>query len=168
MTPIDTVDEEIVADVPTDVANAVKRAIAALERITGEHPVIAPILQPSEFEDPHAVQAPAQVAPFGGFAPPSLDMSAEAIYARATTAMEADAATAVVFGTCSVSQTSEDTTVEPESPDVAAAAGHVAQAGGDANGVFVDEATPEDSDGDSNERSSALRRLIGGLRRKDR
>ena len=93
MTPIETWDEEIVAEVPTEVANAVKRAIAALERITGEVPVVAPIKQPSEFEEPDAPTPVVAAAPaFGGFAPPSLDMSAEAIYARVTAQMEAEIA----------------------------------------------------------------------------
>ena len=52
MTPIETWDEPIVAEVPADVADAVKRAIAALE-LHRSSAVVAPILQPSEFVDRH-------------------------------------------------------------------------------------------------------------------
>jgi len=72
-------------------SQAVQREIAALERITQETPVVAPIRQPSEFDDRNAPVVPAPPA-FAGFAPPTIDVSVEAIYARAAAQMEADAA----------------------------------------------------------------------------
>jgi hypothetical protein len=153
MTPIETWDEEVVADVPSEVAAAVKRALAALERITQEHPIVAPILQPSEFDDVHAPVVPAPVvAGFAGFAPPTLDMSAEAIYARATTQLEAD--------------TSAQPVSFDQSPVIDGSVDELAHVS-DGAAVVDDETSPRPGD-DSNERSSALRRLIGSLRRKDR
>jgi hypothetical protein len=167
MTPIETWDEEIVADVPAQVADAVKRAIAALERITQEHPVVAPILQPSEFEDVHAPVLPTAptATSFAGFAPPTLDMSAEAIYARATAQMEAEAMAAVPFDQTSVIDAD---TPGDANPDAAQVTPEPAAPAGVASVVFVDDEVPVASGDDSNERSSALRRLIGSLRRKDR
>ena len=115
--------------------------------------------------------AAARPAPFGGFAPPSLDMSAEAIYARATAAMEADAAAAVSFDHASVIQTSDDDVragIGPDRREVHATPDHATQRPVSHRSCSSTTSTPEDSDDDSNERSSALRRLIGSLRRKDR
>ena len=147
MTPIATFDEEIVAEVPADVADAVKRAIAALEAASFPAPTVAPIPQPSDFDEPAAFPATAPAPAFNGFAPPSLDTSAEAIYARMAAEQEA------------VEGKSDST--EPRLPTTAS----IAEAAAD---VSVDEdhtAEPEEA---GNERSSALRRLIGSLRRKDR
>ena len=147
MTPIATFDEEIVAEVPADVADAVKRAIAALEAASFPAPTVAPIPQPSDFDEPAAFPATAPAPAFNGFAPPSLDTSAEAIYARMAAEQEA------------VEGQSDST--EPRLPTTAS----IAEAAAD---VSVDDEGPAEPDEGGNERSSALRRLIGSLRRKDR
>ncbi|NND76208.1 MAG: hypothetical protein HKN44_14500 [Ilumatobacter sp.] len=80
--------------------------------------------------DEAASTVPAEPVVLDAFAPPTPDMSAEAVYARATSEATPDAATAT-SGVASV--------------------------------VFVDDEEPE---GEGEERASALRRLIGSLRRK--
>jgi hypothetical protein len=147
MTPIATFDEEIVAEVPADVADAVKRAIAALEAASFPAPTVAPILQPSDFDEPVAFPAIAPAPTFNGFAPPSLDTSAEAIYARMAAEQEVAEAPSDSF--------------EPRLPTTASSPEATAE-------VTVDEEGPAEPDEGGNERSSALRRLIGSLRRKDR
>jgi hypothetical protein len=86
------------------------------------------------------LQAPAPTA-MSGFAPPSADMRAEAIYARAAAA--------------ATSQTALGESTETSQP-------HPTPEPGQASVVFVDE---EDDDGSS--RKGALRRLIGSLRKSD-
>jgi hypothetical protein len=172
-TPIETWDEEIVAEVPTEVAAAVKRAIAALERVTGEVPIVAPIEQPSEFTEPNPPIPSAAAAPtVGGFAPPSLETSAEALYARATAQLEADtqvdaAADPVGFDDTFWDEVPADRTAANDPAGLSMTVEHAAPAGV-ASVMFGDDVAPGHSGGDSNERSSALRRLIGSLRRKDR
>jgi hypothetical protein len=145
-----SVEPEAVAEVPDDVTDAVRRAIAALEiasASTGSitsappSPVVTPVIEP-EVEPLAATEVepvPNPVAAFSGFAPPSLDMSAEAIYARV------------------------------------AAAEAAANPGGDPGEYAVQVASPVAephrdpvAEPGPDERSSALRRLIGSLRRKDR
>ena len=96
MTPIETWDEEIVADVPS----RGRRCGEACHRGAGTHHAGTS----GRRTDPAAVGVRRRAcarrpvrpprAAFGGFAPPTLDMSAEAIYARAMAQMEADAAAA--------------------------------------------------------------------------
>jgi hypothetical protein len=87
------------------------------------------------------VEAEPAPTAFTGFAPPTLDMSAEAIYARMEESAMLEVAPEAVSG---------------EAPALPSP--------GVASVVFVDE-EPEPEPAD--ERSSALRRLIGSLRRKD-
>ncbi len=153
MPPLTLSDEpELADDVPDDVAEAVRRAIAAIETasaaapdVTTELPEIAEIAvieEPDMLEIPAATvsEAPAPDAPaagLGGFAPPTMAMRAEVLYGQ----MADDEVGAPV--------------VAESSP-----------ADGVASVVFVDEPV-EDGSGGGNERSSALSRLIGSLRRKD-
>jgi hypothetical protein len=175
MTPIESFEDEMVADVPADVADAVKRAIAALEAASVAAPTVSPIMQPADFHQAEAAPAPspivtADAAPAGGpaggaFAPPSLDMSAEAIYAR----MAAEQETLVREASFEEAPVIEpfdfaEVDLEPRLPNTVLAG---AVPAGVASVVFVDDETTDDDDG-SDDRSSALRRLIGSLRRKDR
>jgi hypothetical protein len=131
--------DELVDDVPEDVADSVRRAIAVLESATAAPAALAPIVQPDQY-DYAAVTPPASPSPLSAFAPPTADMSVEAIYARAIAADEAQAtAQAVASG----------------SSDIAAS-------------TSVEESNAVVPDDDSGDRSSALKRLIGSLRRKDR
>jgi hypothetical protein len=157
MPPLTLSDEPAAADasVPDDVAAAVRRALAAIESATVEslpaeslhvEPLQAEPLrvEPRQVDEADAEPArPAPPAPRAGnaFAPPSLSTRAEVVYAQ----MEAAASEAVA---------------EPSVDSVGSA-----PASGVASVVFVDD--DEGSGDDSNERSSALRRLIGSLRRKD-
>jgi len=158
MTPIATFDEEIVAEVPADVADAVKRAIAALEAASVPSPTIAPILQPSDFlEAGPAPAAAAFAAPalgavpaFSGFAPPTLETSAEAVYARMAVEQE------VAVEAPDASELRVPTSMSPDGEAFSEVA------------VDDDGLPAEDAEDGGNERSSALRRLIGSLRRKDR
>ncbi len=167
MPPLELSDEPELADaeVPDDVADAVRRAIAAIEsasvaapavpdvadvadvaapevtspEVTTQVPEIADVEIDVVFDDvATAPQAPA--ATLGGFAPPTMAMRAEVLYGLA-----------------------DDETVV--TADTAPMPGEALPTGGVASVVFVDDA--EDSSGGGNERSSALRRLIGSLRRKD-
>ncbi|RLE21062.1 MAG: hypothetical protein DRJ50_09765, partial [Actinobacteria bacterium] len=114
-------------DVPDDVADAVRRAIAAIESAAVETPSIAAIADPG----PGDIGSPAPSSSgLGAFPPPSVDTSAEVLYSQ----WEEAAATA--------------------QSDVAA--------------TEVADGQPSEAGDSGNERSSALRRLIGSLRRKDR
>jgi hypothetical protein len=113
--------------VPDDVANAVRRAIAAIESAAVDAPSIAPISDPG----PGDIKAPAATG-LGAFAPPSADTSAEVLYSQWETAA-AEAATG---------------------------------SGSDAVSVEFDSEETTGAEGEASERSSALRRLIGSLRRK--
>ena len=145
------------ADVPDDVAVAVRRAIAAIEAAMAATPEFAPppevitqlpeIVEIAPIDEFDSVDAADTASPAGldRFAPPTMATSAEVLYA----------------------QTADD------GPSVVAAAHAVAAptlagspAGGVASVVFVDEPVEAEHDGGI-ERSSALRRLIVGLRRKD-
>ncbi len=181
MPALELSDDDAGADeVPDDVAAAVRRAIAAIEMVSGEVPMITPMevdsgpessdnsdmgnfdmgtfepatFDPATFEPTPSEPAPsepaavaAQVATveaapsaFAGFAPPTMAMSAEVMYAQVEEAAIAQA----------------DAAVEIPQPSLAST--------GVASVVFVDD---EPSGGSGDERSSALRRLIGSLRRKD-
>jgi hypothetical protein len=158
-----TVSDDV-DQMPDDVAEAVRRAIAAIESATAEPPPTAShapsvddhvvvdtfdmeFLPGSEVTtqvdtiDPPAPAAPS--APTAAFAPPTMDMRAEVIYARAEqAAMSIDESAAPATDTAMPSL---------PTPGVASV-------------VFVDD---EPSAGAGDERSSALRRLIGSLRRKE-
>jgi len=147
------------ADVPGDVTEAVRRAIAAIESASVAAPHVAP--QPEaatplpEIAETAPID-PAEIAPvvqtvsaapavaLGGFAAPTMATSAEEMYA----------------------QMADDFSSVDSAPDVASRAPAESPAGGVASVVFVDEPV-EVEDADDTDRSSALRRLIGGLRRKD-
>ena len=129
MPPLELSDEPSSNEqVPDDVADAVRRAIAAIESAAVDAPSIAPISDPG----PGDSGAPAATG-LGAFAPPSADTSAEALYSQWE----------------------------------AAAAETATGSGSDAVSVEFDgdELTTGD-EGEASERSSALRRLIGSLRRK--
>ena len=145
------------ADVPDEVAVAVRRAIAAIEaamaathdfarrpEVITQLPEIVEIAPLDEFDSVDAADT-ASPAGLDRFAPPTMATSAEVLYAQ-----KAD-----------------------DGPSVDAAADAVAAptlvgspAGGVASVGFVDEPVEAEHDGGI-ERSSALRRLIGSLRRKD-
>lgn len=135
--PADDVD----VAVSDEVADAVRRAIAAIETATTEHVVqgaTAPTL------DQESVPP---AASWNSFAPPTMDMRAEVLYGLEETDANAE------FGADVDSATSPRESIRVDlalSPSVAAAPDAFDDGGGD------------------NERSSALRRLIGSLRRKDR
>jgi len=193
-------DDEFVGEVPDDVAEAVRRAIAAIESASVDTASIAP-LDPDDpldlddlvdidtdgsvgFEAAQAVDEPVadtlspvlgeittemstvetstvetstvetstvqfgEPSPFAGFAPPTMATSAEVMYAQAAAAVEP------------VDEVVVDAASAPMLPTQ-----------GVASVVFVDDENAEvenaEGAGGSNERSSALRRLIGSLRRKD-
>lgn len=133
MPPLELSDEpdRTRAEVPDDVADAVRRAIAAIESasmgplpdvdVTGRLPQVDDFA--IEFTEPSATSSPAAAglaAPaFGAFAPPAMATRAEVLYGQMTDAGE-----------------------PIEVPGVAA-------------------------EGGENDRSSALRRLIGSLRRRE-
>jgi hypothetical protein len=173
MPPLALSDEPALADaeVPDDVAAAVRRAIAAIESATAAAPhVAAPQAAPTSVApQPEAIaQLPeiAEVAPIdeadridaigtvevappaglGGFAPPTMATSAEVMYAQ------------LVDDDLGIDSDLGGSLPEYEAKQSAA--------NGVASVVFVDEPAHAE-DADENDRSSALRRLIGGLRRKD-
>jgi hypothetical protein len=148
--PLMLSDEPELADagVPDDVADAVRRAIAAIESVSGPAPTLsapettAEVLETGDvdIENPAAsgstmMQPPG--AALGGFAPPTMATRAEVLYGLT----EDDSA---VAGSTSAGSSSV----------------------GWAGPVFVGD-QPVEGAGGGNERSSALRRLIGSLRRKD-
>lgn len=172
MPELEVSDDAAADDVPDDVADAVRRAIAAIETASVTAPS-APVAEPvsdepvvvdtfdsdldldaDTEEDTRAdtaittqveiVAPPEDVEPspapagMGAFAPPTMDMRAEVMYARAEEAAAEPAGS----------------NAEPSLPTPSAAS------------IVVDD-EPEREDGSGNERTSALRRLIGGLRRKD-
>ncbi|NOX29504.1 MAG: hypothetical protein GXP35_05570 [Actinobacteria bacterium] len=133
MPPLNLTDEPTTdEDVPDGVADAVRRAIAAIESAAVGSASIAPIADAGPGDD-EASEATA-AADRGVFAPPSIDTSAEVLYSQWE-----DAAT--------------ETAAVPESGDMSVESG--------------DSPIGPSEDG-ADERSSALRRLIGSLRRKDR
>jgi hypothetical protein len=90
----------------------------------------------------HVAAAPG----FGGFAPPTMATRAEVLYGQMT----------------DDGQIIDERDTAPRLPPVTTSA-----SSGVASVVFVDEPEEPTADGGDNERSSALRRLIGSLRRKD-
>ena len=149
------------ADVPDDVAEAVRRAIAAIESasVAAPHvapqpevatrlPEIAPIdpagITPAEITTVVQTVAAAPAVALGRFAAPTMATSVEVMYAQL-----ADDFSSVDTATYAASP------ILAESP-----------AGGIASVVFIDEPGEEENAG-GNDRSAALRRLISGLRRKD-
>ena len=140
------------ADVPDDVAAAVRRAIAAIESASVAAPAVAapelatyvPEIADVEIDDvdDHGVPVVGgAVGVLGGFAPPTMATRAEVLYGLIDDG--ADGA--------------DDAVPMP---------GEALPTGGVASVVFVDDPVEELSSG-GNDRSSALRRLIGSLRRKD-
>lgn len=153
------------AAVPDDVAIAVKRALEAIENAStsrvrvpelGVAPVGLPELRlpaadveaptagnptstPGLVAEGHASDMPPASAPLG-FAPPTPDMRAEAVFERAAAAVQG----------------------APEAPADPASEEPTPPGPGRASVVFVDE-TPEPA----GERRGALRRLIHSLRNKD-
>ncbi len=126
--------------VPDEVSNAVLRAIRAIENASTAPPAVAPIVGVEATPDaPPAEPPPAPM----GFAPPTLDTSAEAIYAARAKAAVAEQ--------------------EAVEPTVSAAVDTEVPESRVASVVFVDddEAEPEPED-----RAGALRRLISSLRRR--
>ena len=91
--------------------------------------------------DDASLVAEAPAAVLGGFAPPTMAMRAEVLYGL----------------------TDDDNDV---AADAAPVLGEALPTGGVASVVFVDDPA-DDGSGGGNDRSSALRRLIGSLRRKD-
>ena len=128
-------DDEAADEVPDEVAAAVRRAIAAIEMVSGEVPVITPMTAVFDpFDDTTEQPVTEPIVPSSGvFAPPTMDMRAEVMYAHEA------AAAAEISQPLSLPEI-----VEPV--------------------VFVDD---QPSDDPADERTSALRRLIGSLRRKD-
>ena len=125
MPPLDLTDEPASnEEVPDDVADAVRRAIAAIESAAVDAPSIAPISDPGSGD----IDAPAATG-LGAFAPPSVDTSAEVLYSQWEAAATGSGSDAV-----SVEFDGEELTTAGE--------------------------------GEASDRSSALRRLIGSLRRK--
>jgi len=126
--------------VPDDVADAVRRALAAIETATAQSASVAPLdaridvsfdTDEHETAEPEAEPRVESIEPdpapasWSSFAPPTLDMRAEMVYAQAET-VEADAFAGSAL-------------------------------------AAADDSGPGDGD-----RTSALKRLIGSLRRKDR
>jgi hypothetical protein len=129
MPPLDLTDEPASdEEVPDDVADAARCAIAAIESAAVDAPSIAPISDPGSGD----IDAPAATG-LGAFAPPSVDTSAEVLYSQWETAA-AEAATGSGSDAVSVEFDGEELTTAGE--------------------------------GEASDRSSALRRLIGSLRRK--
>jgi hypothetical protein len=153
MPPLELSDEPEVADaeVPDDVADAVRRAIAAIESAGAATSELAPpwettgqlpqITGGDTLADAAApVTTEARAAGFGGFAPPTMAMRAEVLYGQ----MDADGSLVA---------------------DAGAAVHRAASPSETMPSVFAED--PADGDSGGDERSSALRRLIGSLRRKD-
>ncbi len=139
-------------EVPDEVAEAVRRAIAAIESATSEVPVINAASAPQlPAADAEIVVTGPTAASFGGFAPPTMDMRAEVLYGELEAHYAAEAeAEAAAWSASDVAEAAE--------PDV-----HV-----DGNTTAPDAPPLVETSGGEDERRSALRRLIGSLRRKDR
>ena len=105
-------------------------------------PEIAEVAIVEDLQQAGPAAAAAPVAGLGGFAPPTMATRAEVLYGQI-----ADESTGAA-----------DYMVAPTLAETSTA-------GGVASVVFVDDPVEEGAGG--NERSSALRRLIGSLRRKD-
>ncbi len=131
LTEVPSPDDEV----PDEVSNAVLRAIRAIESASTTAPTVAPISAPDTPPAPEPEPAPM------GFAPPTLDMSAEAIYARQAAEMAAAEAAAA---------SEEPAPADPEQPRVASV-------------VFVDD-TADEHEPEPESRAGALRRLIDSIR----
>ncbi len=160
------------ADVPDDVAVAVRRAIAAIEAamaathefaprpdVITELPEIVEVAPIDEFDSVDVADTADTAWPAGldRFAPPTMATSAEVLYAQMADdgpSVDAAAVAAAVAAAAAVA-------VAVAAPTLAGS-----PAGGVASVVFVDEPVAAEPDGGI-ERSSALRRLIVSLRRKD-
>ena len=155
-------------EVPDNVAAAVRRAIAAIESAAAAPalptldepivgvPVAAPVAAPAAAEITTqfaAVEPGPAPAGLGGFAPPTMDMRAEVMYAR----MEETAAAGEAVSESPIE-------LAPEAVGNESISAPTPPSEGVASVVFVDE---EHESEPPNERSSALHRLIGSLRRKD-
>ncbi len=145
MPALELSDDDARADeVPDDVAAAVRRAIAAIEMVSGEVPVIAPHdFDPFDDTIQHPVGEP-RVRASGGFAPPTLAMRAEVMYAEQAGCCCGRRAFGEPSPPAGVASDVPSRRVEP--------------------GERVDVRRRVDA---ADERTSALRRLIGSLRRKD-
>jgi hypothetical protein len=149
--PLALDDETEFADteVPDDVAEAVRRAIAAIESASvatsalvpqPESTTELPVVEGEILGEPATPQAiETQAGAFGGFAPPTMAMRAEVLYGQI------DVWTGV---------------------DTRAAVARSASPSSGTPTVFAADLAEGGSGGDD-ERRSALRRLIGSLRRKD-
>jgi hypothetical protein len=143
------------AEVSDDVADAVRRAIAAIESASVLQPVEPPPVAAQTLDTTEVAISDLDIADSGmaelideiadapvadgglsGFAPPTMAMRAEVLYGQ----MSDDGAPV-------------DEAAAAMTPAMASSAGAMSVDG--------------HSNGDSSDRSSALRRLIGGLRRKD-
>jgi hypothetical protein len=149
MPPLASDDEPELADteVPDDVADAVRRAIAAIESASVATSAFAPPLE-STSELPVVTGqilgepvSQTQADAFSGFAPPTMAMRAEVLYGQIDDDVWAGA-------------------------DARAAVARSASPSSGTPTVFAADLTERNSGGDD-ERRSALRRLIGSLRRKD-
>ncbi len=172
------------AAIPDDVAAAVKRALQAIDEASSQPIVIprmelSPILLPQidtlapiPDDDPVAAPSPqpAQAQPQPqpmGFAPPTVAMRAEAIYERQASELAAQRAAAQ----------QADVPTPTAAPEAAAAPAPAAAPATDAAPGAGPAPTAEpiasaDPAGDApaasaNDRSGALRRLIGSLRKQD-
>jgi hypothetical protein len=153
MPPLALFDEPEFADieVPDEVAEAVRRAIAAIESASVAPATFAPeresatelpqVIGPALDEPASPPASEVRAESFGGFAPPTMEMRAEVLYGKIDDDVwaGADARPAVARST---SPSSGTPTVFAEAPS-------------------------EGNSGGDDERKSALRRLIGSLRRKD-
>ena len=159
------------ADVPDDVAEAVRRAIAAIESASVAAPHVAP--QPEVATrlpeiapiDPAGI-TPAEITP-AGITPAEITTVVQTVAAAPAVALGRFAAPTmatsveVMYAQLADDFSSVDTATYAASPTFAES-----PAGGIASVVFIDEPVEEENAG-GNDRSSALRRLISGLRRKD-
>jgi hypothetical protein len=138
------------AGVSDDVAEAVRRAIAAIESASVATSAFAPqpesttelpVVEGRILGEPASPQASeTQTGAFGGFAPPTMAMRAEVLYGQIDELWAGDDARPAV--TRSASPSGGNPTVFAAGP-------------------------ADDRSGGDDERRSALRRLIGSLRRKD-
>jgi hypothetical protein len=152
MPPLALDDETEFADteVPDDVAEAVRRAIAAIESASvatsalvqqPESTIELPVVEDQSLGEPASPQASETPAgAFGGFAPPTMAMRAEVLYGQIDDVWTGADTRATVARSASPSSGTPT--------------------------VFAADLAEGGSGGDD-ERRSALRRLIGSLRRKD-
>jgi hypothetical protein len=152
MPPLAVDDEapSVDAEVPDDVAEAVRRAITAIESASvatsalvqqPESTTELPVVEDQSLGEPASPQASeTSVGAFGGFAPPTMAMRAEVLYGQV------DAVWTGADTRATVARSASPSSGTPT--------------------VFAADLAEGGSGGDD-ERRSALRRLIGSLRRKD-